>query len=452
MIKPYTAVGLIPTVRGIRKREDIKINLDHLSHLVKAASWLSSLDLPVRLIAFPEGALQAFNDEVLDLDHATFARECAIDIPGEETEALGVIAKEYNAFVMAQAKARHPDWPDRYFNVGFILNPRGKVILKHYKVSPLFPVEHSMCPHDVYDWWVEKYGRNLQAFWPVVDTEIGRLGIMMANEGSYPENARALALNGAEVVYRASYPHPATGNEIFEIQSRARALDNNMYVVAPNMGTYYLFPEEATPIDTFGGRSFVIDYKGRIVGRQDYGAGSTYVGGVIDIEALRDHRARAQWDNWMKDLRTELYQLLYEKPIYPKNLYLKRAPMKHKEYRDKVIKRQVKLMHDRDIWKKPDAMRRAHLLRWRPRQPAQRTESTSRLPGGASSWPHRTLYSSPRSERAVEGLRRRSARRASLGLAALQHLLEALPAEPEALGRTRLRCRSPGARPRSFVA
>src|SRR6185436_14619944 len=279
MIKPYAAVGLIPTVRGIRKREDIKINLDHLSHLVKAASWLSSLDLPVRLIAFPEGALQAFNDEVLDLDHATFARECAIDIPGED----------------------------------------------------------SVCPHDVYDWWVEKYGRTLQAFWPVVDTEIGRLGIMMANEGSYPENARALALNGAEVVYRASYPHPATGNEIFEIQSRARALDNNMYIVAPNMGTYYLFPEETTPIDTFGGRSFVIDYKGRIVGRQDYGAGSTYVGGVIDIEALRDHRARAQWDNWMKDLRTELYQVVYEKPIYPKNLYLKRAPMKHAEYREKVI-------------------------------------------------------------------------------------------------------------------
>jgi hypothetical protein len=96
------------------------------------------------------------------------------------------------------------------------------------------------------------------------------------------------------------------------------------------------------------------DYKGRIVGRQDYGAGSTYVGGVIDIEALRDHRARAQWDNWMKDLRTELYQLLYEKPIYPKNLYLKRAPMKHAEYREKVIKRQIRLMHDRGIWKKPE--------------------------------------------------------------------------------------------------
>src|SRR2546425_4711974 len=354
MIKPYTAVGLIPTVRGIRKRKDIKINLEHLSHLVKAAAWLSSLDLPVRLIAFPEGALQGFNDEVLDLDHVQFAREGAIDIPGEETEFLGKIAREYDAFIMAQAKARHPDLQDRFFNVGFIIDPKGKVILKHHKVSPLFPVEHSVCTHDVYDWWIEKYGRTLDAFWPVADTEIGRLGIMMANEGSYPENARALALNGAEVVYRASYPHPATGNEIFEIQSRARALDNNMYIVAPNMGTYYLFPEETTPIDTFGGRSFVINYRGQIVGRQDYGAGSTYVGGVIDIEALRDHRARAQWDNWMKDLRTELYQLLYEQPIYPKNLYLDREPMKHAEYREQVIQKQIDLMHERGIWVKPE--------------------------------------------------------------------------------------------------
>lgn len=353
MIKPYTAVGLIPTVRGIRRRADIQVNLDHLRHLVKAASWLSSLDLPVRLIAIPEGALQGFNDEVLDLDHATFARECAIDIPGEETEALGVIAREYDAYVIGQAKARHPDLPDRYLNVGFVIDPRGEVILQHYKVSPLFPVEHSVCPHDIYDWWVEKYGRTLDAFWPVVDTEIGRIGIMMANEGSYPENARALALNGAEVVYRGAFPHPAVGNGIFEIQSRARALDNNMYVVAPNMGTYYLFGEDTTAIDTFGGRSFVIDYKGNIVGRQDYGGGSTYVAGVVDVEALRDHRARAQWDNWMKDLRTELYQMLYEQPIYPKNLYLDRAPMKHAEYREQVIERQIRLMHERGIWVEP---------------------------------------------------------------------------------------------------
>jgi predicted amidohydrolase len=352
MIKPYTAVGLSPTVRGIRKRDDILVNIEHLTHMVKAAAWLSSLDLPVRLIALPEGALQAFNDEVLDLDHVQYARECAIDIPGTETDALGAIARENNAYVIAQAKARHPDWKDRFFNVGFVLDPGGELILRHYKVSPLFPVEHSVCPHDIFDWWVEKYGLTLNAFWPVVDTDIGRLGIMMANEGSYPENARALALNGAEVVYRGSYPHPATGNELFEIQSRARALDNNLYVVAPNLGAYYLFPDSREAIDTFGGRSFIIDYKGRIVGKQEYGGTSTYVAGVIDIEALRHHRGNAQWDNWLKDLRTELYQLLYQEPIYPKNLYLDRKPMNHQEYREKIIERQIALMYQRGIWKK----------------------------------------------------------------------------------------------------
>ena len=67
---------------------------------------LCSLDIPVRLIAIPEGALQGFNDEVMDVDHAEYARTCAIDIPGPETDALGLIAREHRAFVIAEAKSK----------------------------------------------------------------------------------------------------------------------------------------------------------------------------------------------------------------------------------------------------------------------------------------------------------------------------------------------------------
>src|SRR5262245_25199730 len=74
MIEPYTAVGLIPSFWGIRRREDIEKNLEHLESLTKAAFWLSNLDIPVRLVAIPEGALQGFNDEVLDVDHAEIGR------------------------------------------------------------------------------------------------------------------------------------------------------------------------------------------------------------------------------------------------------------------------------------------------------------------------------------------------------------------------------------------
>ncbi|MBP8644660.1 MAG: hypothetical protein KBH99_00890 [Syntrophobacteraceae bacterium] len=353
MIEPYNAVGLVPTFWGIRKREEIQKNIEHLKGLTKAAFWLSNLDIPVRLLAVPEGALQGFNDEVLDVDHAEYARTCAIDIPGPETDQLGRLAREYHVFIIAQAKARHTDWPDRFFNVGFILDPEGAVILKHYKISALLPCERSVSPHDLFDWWIEKYGRTLDAFWPVVDTAIGRLGIMMAMEGSYPENGRGLAMNGAEVVYRASLPAPFTQNDMFEISNRARALENNMYILAPNIGGYYLYPDSETPIDAGGGQSMIVDYRGAIVGKQRDTNGSTYVTGVIDIEALRHHRAHAQVTNWLKDIRAELAQIIYEQPIYPKNRYLDRIPGHHAEYKKEVIDRQVALMQERGIWKAP---------------------------------------------------------------------------------------------------
>jgi hypothetical protein len=114
-----------------------------------------------------------------------------------------------------------------------------------------------------------------------------------------------------------------------------------------------LTPESPWPVDTFGGRSFIFDYRGRIVGKHEYGGGSSYVAGVIDIEGLRLHRARSQWTNWMKDLRTELYQMVYEEPIYPRNLYADRAPYDHKGFAEKVNRPQVEAMHERGIWTRP---------------------------------------------------------------------------------------------------
>ena len=59
-----------------------------------------------------------------------------------------------------------------------------------------------------------------------------------------------------------------------------------------------------------GGQSMIVDYKGAIVGKQRDTNGSTYVSGVINIEALRHHRASAQVTNWMKDIRADMAQLI----------------------------------------------------------------------------------------------------------------------------------------------
>ena len=77
---------------------------------------------------------------MLDLDHADMPATAPSTFRARDRRS-GKLARQYNVFIIAQAKASHPDWKDRFFNVGFILDPDGEVILKHYKLSPLFPVE-----------------------------------------------------------------------------------------------------------------------------------------------------------------------------------------------------------------------------------------------------------------------------------------------------------------------
>jgi predicted amidohydrolase len=206
-IGQYMALALQPVMRGAYRRSDIKINIEHIIELARAAVWLSAIELPVRLIAIPEGALQGFTDEIFDWDHRRYVDELAIDVPGEETALLGGLAREMSAYVVAQAKVRHPDFAERFFNCAFVIDPTGNVIHKHYKLQ-VFAREHSTVPHDVWDRWTELYGTGLDAFYPVVDTQIGRIGCVICMEGSYPETARGLAMNGAEIIYRPSYPEP----------------------------------------------------------------------------------------------------------------------------------------------------------------------------------------------------------------------------------------------------
>ncbi len=365
MIEQYMALALQPCMRGCRKRSEIGANLRHISELIDAAVWLTAIDLPVRLICIPEGALQGFTDEIFDWDHVKYVNELAIDVPGEETRFLGRKAREHQAYIIAQAKVKHPEFKERFFNCAFIISPEGEVIHKHYKLQ-VFAREHSTCPHDVWDKWVELYGENLDAFYPVCETEIGRIGTLICMEGSFPETARGLAMNGAEIIYRPSYPEPYVANGLWEVQNRARALDNTVYVVAPNVACYYVLPESEMPIDTFGGHSMVLDYQGRVIGDHKYGSGASYAAAIIDIEGLRQYRTRSLWGNWLKDLRTEQYRLIYDRSIWPKNLWLKEPPRKHAEY-DKIVHSQVEKMVQEGIYKPYSAKASAGNLDVTPR-------------------------------------------------------------------------------------
>lgn len=350
-VEQYMALALNPVMVGPKKRSEITRNLDHIAELAFAAKNVTEIELPVRLYTIPEGALQGFTDEIFDWDHIDYIERLAIEIPGKETEYLGQLARGLDGFIIAQAKVSHPEIPERFFNCAFVIDRQGEVIHKHYKMQ-VFAREHSTVPHDVWDKWVELYGETLDAFFPVTDTEIGRLGCLICMEGSYPETSRGLAMNGAEVIYRPSYPQPYVGNGLWEVQNRARALDNTCYMICPNPAAYAPSGDSLFPLDMFGGKSMIADYQGRVIANNDAGGAASYTGAIINIEGLREYRERTKWGNWLKDLRTEQFRLIYDQPLYEKNRCIDQPPLKHAE-NDKIVEEAVDRVFERGIWKRP---------------------------------------------------------------------------------------------------
>ena len=74
---------------------------------------------------------------------------------------------------------------------------------------------------NIWDLYLRRYGDDpvklCQAIFPVAKTEIGNIGTLICAEGSFPEAARGLALNGAEIIWRTQYPEPWMGNGIAEL-------------------------------------------------------------------------------------------------------------------------------------------------------------------------------------------------------------------------------------------
>ncbi len=318
MIDPYIAVALQTTVRHVTHRSEVERNLVHIGNMVDLVCHICSLELPVRLVTLGEGAIQGFVDEIMHLSPAEYAERMAAEIPGDETNFLGERARRHGIWLLGQLKEKVSGYPGRFFNTVFLIDPQGKVVYKHRKNVVLF-VEHSTTPHDVYDRWVEEHGDGLDAFFPVARTEIGNIGGSVGVEGSFPESYRGFAMNGAEILYRGSLPEPWVSREIWDVQNRARAVDNTAYLMAPNCGALVMPGSPPVTIGgALGGKSMIAGYKGELLA-QSSATDDCYVSAEINIEALRYYRETARFQNWLPYLRTEIYRQIYAKPIWPKN-------------------------------------------------------------------------------------------------------------------------------------
>jgi len=353
MIDIYNAVGVQTNTYdckyNVGDKPNYQRNLQHVCKMIDLAA-LHSLEYPPRLIALCEGAIQGFPDELYDWDHIEYAKNGAINIPGPETDILAEKAIKWDAYIIGQAKNKMQEFPDRFFNTMFIINPSGEIIHQHRK-NVVFTIEHSCTPHDVYDEWVEMFGEGLDAFFPVARTEIGNIGAIICMDGNFPETARGLAMNGAEILYRPSSVEHKVSLGIWEVQNRARAIDNNCYVIAPNTGYHYIDDEKNLGFLT-GGRSMIVDYRGQVL-HINYETGDTFVAAPVNIYALRRHRAIAKHLNWIPHIKSEIFRKIYERPIWPKNLAITESP-RGKEAIEEVLYQTVEKLKEEGVFESPD--------------------------------------------------------------------------------------------------
>ncbi len=232
-----------------------------------------------RLVVLPEYFLTGYPRGE---DSAEWRARACLHPDGPEYQLLGESARGNGVYLSGNAYETDDNFPDLHFQCSFIIDPSGELILRYRRQISMF----APTPHDVLERYLEIYGED--ALYPVADTEIGRLACVASEEILFPEISSELARRGAEVICHSSSEQGSLQLTPKNIAKRARAFENQAYVVSANSAGIAGpgFPEDSTD-----GHSQVVDFKGRLLAEAAFGE-SMCAFAELDIESLGRERAK----------------------------------------------------------------------------------------------------------------------------------------------------------------
>jgi predicted amidohydrolase len=142
------------------------------------------------------------------------------ELPGPVLRPFAELAAELGIHLVLGTYERGPERGVVY-NAAVVLSPAGELLGVYRKTHP-FGNERA----DRGGWVTP--GEDVL----VVDTPLGRIGVIICFDGDYPELARITALAGAELICRPSALLRSA--DIWELTNRARAYDNHVYLIGAN--------------------------------------------------------------------------------------------------------------------------------------------------------------------------------------------------------------------------
>ena len=296
-----------------------KQNLEHLLDLIDMTAPFSHADILV-FHEFPLAAMDfTWNREQ--------AMRVAIDVPGEETEAVAAKAKQYNCYIHFGCYGKIKEWPGHFINLGIIIGPTGEVLQRRWKTRNMSGMGFSTTIYDVLDQYVEMYGWD--AVFPVCRTDIGNIGIIP--ETMEPELGRAYAFKGAEIMIRymtAGAGACQTNPIAFLGGDSEHTFRTEFQGICISCGFFGLFVNNSlSPLglrenvfDLGAGHSAIFDNNGHLMTE----AASSEETMVTAMLPLAEYRRTHTIPNFPK----ELYMKLYEEyvPRFPANLFQEQLP------------------------------------------------------------------------------------------------------------------------------
>jgi predicted amidohydrolase len=323
-VRPFVAVAIQCEVRAhyytgkdakAQRMENVRRYGALLDKFIPEIGAAQGPEAPeIGLVVFPESFIHGFGKPPVTWEKM---QELAITLPGEETEVLAEKCREYKVYLAGSCfECGDPKFPGKIFNTGFILDPEGKVALKYRKINTSNNSrELSTSPHDVWD----QYSHDPEVLFPVLETPYGNFGMYICFDANFPEVARCVALNGAEILIRPNnWPRPTVEFlDIMKMHNRMRAYENSCYLVTCNWAASPLSEYESTCA-----HAMIVDYRGNIVTeRIDNVEG--FVQTTIDVNPLRAMKEKVYRWNFLMELRSEVYATAYcSKKCFPPNKYL----------------------------------------------------------------------------------------------------------------------------------
>ena len=177
-----------------------------------------------------------------------------------------------------------------YYNTAAVIDADGKYLGKYRKTH---------IPHVAPGFWEKFYFRPGNLGYPTFDTAVGRIGVYICYDRHFPEGARCLGLNGAEIIFNPSATVAGLSEYLWKLEQPAHAVANGYFVGAINrVGT-----EAPWNIGEFYGQSYFCDPRGQIVAEASRDKDELIVAD-LDMDKIRE--VRNTWQ-FFRDRRPDLY-------------------------------------------------------------------------------------------------------------------------------------------------